>query len=254
MTRTPGLPAAAAAIAAAGIALAGCTTYVTPKPASEAGRAGVVERFVDEPVPPTIQWTREPSPLGTLWHTYIPGVGVFTLDPTSHIVITAVFAQPSAQPRAALPPATLLRDARTFLTAHGIDLQGMALYRHSQHNDGTQTLFTATWRQRRGSAWLPALASVTLTASDIPVSFTHNPTVTAALDTTATITAAAARATVVHAAPGATTIGTPQLDVVGPPTTTARLVWVLTVAMAHGQALPTLLQVEVDAHSGQLVS
>ena len=250
MTRT----AAASATLAAVALLASCTSRGAPAANADPSRAAVVQRFVDQPVPPTVHWTRHNSPLGNLWNAYYPGVGMFTLDPTGRLVLTAVFAQPTTQPRIPLAPTALLHDAEHFITAHRLTLARMALYRDSEHDDGAQILFTATWRERRGATWLPALISVTLTAAGLPVSFTHNPTTTAAVDTTPKVSAATARATVIRAARGHPIIGSPELDVIGPPAQPPRLVWIFTVSASTDDAVPNPIQVAVDAETGHLIS
>lgn len=250
MTRT----AAASATLAAVALLASCTSRGAPAANADPSRAAVVQRFVDQPVPPTVHWTRHNSPLGNLWNAYYPGIGIFTLDPTGRLILTAVFAQPTTQPRTPLLPAALLHDAEQFITAHRLTLARMTLYHDSEHDDGAQILFTATWRERRGAAWLPALISVTLTAAGQPVSFTHNPTTTAAVDTTPKISAATARATVTRAARGHPIIGSPELDVIGPPTQPPRLAWIFTVSASTDDAEPSPIQVAVDAETGHLIS
>jgi hypothetical protein len=215
-------------------------------------RDQVVSRFLGHPVARTVKWTPVSGPLGPAWLAYIPGSGVFTTDGAGSVLLTAALILPS-HTGSPLDDATLLGRARTF-AASKVSLKGLSLYRTEKRDRGQGTMLIATWRQKLGSAWLPKLVTVAVDNYGRPAEFGFNPTSVSRIDTSPTINAAAAaRAASAAAGSNAVVAKPPELDVVGPPKTQPRLVWIVDLSVGRAPQVPTVVQLLVDARTGRLV-
>lgn len=231
--------------------LTACTTHIDIHGLEDAQRAHTVQRFVNLPIPPEVTWRQDNGPAGKHFRAYFPGIGVFTTDSTGQTVLTAVLAHRTNTHEASLSEPELLSRAHAFAVSHVPAVGSMQLYRERQTDNGADALFTATWRQRRGQAWLPALVSVSLTLDGEPAAFADNPITVPGIDTTPSIdaTAATAKATA-FAGRTVTVIGAPELHVIQARSHQPKLVWAITIAAARVPATPTVLEILIDARTG----
>lgn len=231
-------------------ALASCTTN-TPTSVAQR-RQSTAERFLGRAIPQGTHWTADRGPLGGTWMAYIPGVGVVSTDATGSTVLTAVLS--SRAPGPPLDAAVLLQRARTFAASKVPAMTHLSLYRKGDNKQGFENLFTATWRDRRGDAWLPMRVTVSVDQAGRPAGFAYNPTSAPRINTHPAVTSEAAEATAITAVgPGAALAQPPELDVIGPPLSKPLLVWVVEVSVGLKPQVPTLVQVVVDAGTGNPV-
>jgi len=167
-------------------------------------------------------------------------------------VVTGVFTTRPGPPQSGLTDAALLQQAQTFAAAKVRTFGQLTLYQSARLDHGAERLFTATWRERRGSAWLPMLVTVSVDEAGRPAEFAYNPTVVGNVDTTLVVGAAAAGATA--AGVGGSVTGPPELDVLGPPAGPPRLVWIVNVTAGKAPQDPTVVQILVDARTGTAIT